>query len=144
MNLKSIDYSVLVTVSHDEDIVSASKKLIEFKRGAALVGEPQNPLGIYSERDLLTKVIALGKPPSQVKVSEVMTKDLITIPITDSLETALKTMRDHHIRHLPLTDKTGKVIAMLSMRTLLEKLLEKIDLENESLEAMLTADGFGG
>ena len=112
--------------------------------GSLAVLEAGNLVGIVSERDIMNKVVAEDKAPDTVQVSEIMSSPVITASEKDSLEDVMQLMGEKQIRHLPLVDDQGKAIAMLSVRDILRYQFEKLDEENQSLFAYITADGPGG
>jgi len=91
----------------------------EAKIGALLVLEEDGRyIGIISETDLVRKVLAAEREPSQVLVSEVMMAPIITIEIDRSAHEASDLMAERAIRHLAVTED-GRIVGMLSVRDLL-------------------------
>ena len=88
--------------------------------GAVLVGEGSGlPLGIFTERDLMTRVVAAGKAPGDTPLEDVMTKGLYFAKNDMPTSEVRREMRRRHIRHAPVIDATDRVVAMLSLRDLL-------------------------
>lgn len=87
--------------------------------GAVLVvDETGQPVGIFSERDLLTKVADTYTDYAELPVSRFMTPDPVTVTLRDSLASALQKMDVGGYRHLPVIED-GKPIGMLSVRDML-------------------------
>ncbi|MFA5804102.1 MAG: CBS domain-containing protein [Melioribacteraceae bacterium] len=84
-----------------------------------VVAEDGKLLGVFSERDLVRRVIAKGLDLKQTSVDEVMTKDLLVADINESHEQCLKKMKDKGTRHILIVDKE-KLIGILSIKDLLE------------------------
>ena len=102
-------------------------------RGCVLVtadGSLRSPLvGIFTERDVLLKVIDSGRNPADVPLSEVMTRDPESLPIDAKLAWALNMMSVGGFRHLPVTDERGWPAFILSVRDIVEFLVESFPSE---------------
>ncbi len=70
--------------------------------------------GILTSTDISDKIIAQERDPSQVKVREIMTSPLVTIPCHWSLKDCALKMSEHKIHHLPVVDEEGELIGMIS------------------------------
>ena len=127
-----------------DTVFDVAKTMKETKRGAVIVLDGEKLVGIFSERDLMTKVVVEKRDPQSTKVKDVMVSPVITVSEGDSIEDALKFMSKRHIRHLPLLDKQGKPIAMVSIRDVLRHRMKELRDESESLAAYFMADGPGG
>jgi CBS domain-containing protein len=115
------------------------------KVGTLLVKDKDDLVGILSERDIVRKIVANTKEyekkkkyPSNIAVSEIMTKDLITVDPKKDIFEALKIMKEFDIRHLPVIFEK-KLVGILTMKDILkiepqlfELLVEKIHLREES------------
>jgi CBS-domain-containing membrane protein len=73
-----------------------------------------------------------------------MTSPVITIPRSLTADDALKLMDERQIRHLPVVNIDGRLLGMLSVRSLLHEKVQELTDQLDSLEAYFTADGFGG
>ena len=76
-------------------------------------------VGIFSERDVMRRVVAAGLNPEKTTVANVMTKDLVVGKPTDDINAALQKMHALGCRHLPVVD-SGNLVGMVSLRDLLE------------------------
>ncbi len=121
-------------------------------RGCVLVtedGSLQTPLiGIFTERDVLLKIIDSGRNPADVPLSDVMTSEPESLPIDATLAWALNLMSVGGFRHLPVTDDRGCPAFILSVRDIVEFLVESFTAEILNLppdfrreEMSLTRDG---
>jgi CBS domain-containing protein len=90
--------------------------------GALVVGDEQRPVGIISERDVVSQ-IAQGADQDAVTSEEAMTKHVVAARVGDTLDDAAYQMLDGAIRHLPVLDHEGHVVGMLSVRDLLRPAL---------------------
>jgi CBS domain-containing protein len=86
--------------------------------GAILVFNGDRLRGIFSERDLMKRVVVERCDPERTAVGLVMSTDVATIDDSASLEEAMESMQSHNCRHLPVT-REGMVVAFLSMRDLM-------------------------
>ena len=75
--------------------------------------------GIFSERDIMNRVVAAGRTPGTTEVSEVMTANPRAVAAEESIEECLFIMREFGFRHLPIVD-SGNLVGMVSLRDLLE------------------------
>ena len=85
-----------------------------------LVGDPGNALGIVTEADIVRKIVASGKDPDGFIVDQIMSAPLISVEVKTPIYEIYRTMADHHIRHLLVTDG-GKQIGFVSMKELIAK-----------------------
>src|SRR5712691_6525776 len=109
----------ILTASPSTPVVQAARTMSDAKIGALLVLEEDGRyIGIISETDLVRKVLAAEREPSQVLVSEVMMAPIITIEIDRSAHEASDLMAERAIRHLAVTED-GRIVGMLSVRDLL-------------------------
>ncbi len=101
------------TASPDETLYSAARKMIEFGVGSVVVVEKEEPRGIVTEKDILLKVIAANRLPSEVKLSEIMSSPVITIQPKTSVREAARIMLKRGIRRLPVIDN-GKLVGIVT------------------------------
>jgi CBS domain-containing protein len=125
--------------------VSAAVRLMADKRiGAVLVLEEGRAAGIFTERDLMIKVVLKGLDPERTALADVLTTPVIPIREDAGLDEAVHIMLSKHIRHLPLVDHDGKVQGMLSMRNLVAAEIDELKQSVRGLEAYVGYDGAGG
>jgi CBS domain-containing protein len=106
------------TIGPEATVLEATRKMTAAKVGALAVIEKDRLVGIFSERDLMTRVVAPGLDPAVVKVSSVMTQDLVVADADESTDACLNRMKQLHVRHLPVVSD-NKLVGMLSVRNLL-------------------------
>lgn len=109
----------LFTVSNGTTVKDAVFYMAEKGVGLVPVMQADKLVGVFSERDLVKRVIAKGKTVEDTKVDEVMTKDLIISSVDEQNESILAKMKEARIRHI-LIIENDKLIGVLSMRDLLE------------------------
>lgn len=133
-----------VVVEPDTSVFEAVQLMSDKRVGAVGVTHNEKLVGVFTERDLMERVVLRNRDAKATRISEVMTSPVLSVRAHDEPKTALERMLDRHIRHLPVTDDAGRMLGMLSIRNLLQNELEKAKNEAESLEAYLSADGPGG
>jgi CBS domain-containing protein len=117
----------VVVVPKGEMIVDAAKRMRTAHVGDLIVVEIRDgrhvPVGIVTDRDIVIAAVA-GDPEhiNYLLVSEVMSPDLVTATEQDSIEAALKKMHEHGIRRLPIVDKTGALVGILTLDDVLRYL----------------------
>jgi CBS domain-containing protein len=134
----------VVTVSRTATVLDAIQAMAGAKVGSVAVVDGNILEGIFSERDVMLRVVVEGRDPKTTTVEEVMTSPVQTIQKRTTGEEALRIMVQNHIRHLPVIDEMGQVQAMVSMRSLLEEQVHDLHQQLDSLESYITADGIGG
>ena len=144
MGLLRITRTPLVTVSANANVMNAVRTMHEEHIGAIAVVDNDRLIGIFSERDLMNRVVLQRCDIDNTRVGDVMTSPVITIQRTSTADDALKLMDEKHIRHLPVVHMDGKLAGMLSVRSLLHEKVEELTDQLDSLEAYFTADGAGG
>jgi CBS domain-containing protein len=105
----------LISARPDETAREAAKRMAENCCGSVLVMEDDRMLGIFTERDLLARVVAAGRNPAQAKVREVMTTDIQTIEAGEPVEEAIRRMDEGGFRHLPVVEGE-RVLGIVSAR----------------------------
>lgn len=101
------------TVEKTATVAEAVREMNEKGVGALLVMEGRRPIGIFTERDVLRRVVDADKDPALLRVAEVMTRHLIMIAPNFRVEEAMELMTARRFRHLPVVEE-GEVVGMLS------------------------------
>jgi CBS domain-containing protein len=133
-----------VSIAPTATVIDAVRRMEEANIGAIMILENDQLTGIFTERDLMLRVVLPGRDAQTTLVSEVMTSPVLTVRSDTDPDEVLRLMQERHIRHLPIVDETGRVQARISIRHLLREKVENLSQELDSLEAYLTADGIGG
>jgi len=108
----------LFHVSESDTVAAVARRMAELHVGAILVLHEGQLKGVFSERDLMKRVVLEHLDPERTAVREVMSTDLVTIDEMASLEQAMEAMQQHNCRHLPVM-RGSRVAAFLSMRDLM-------------------------
>lgn len=114
----------LLVVSPDTLIIVAIEQMHAHDRGAVLVVHGEQLVGIFTERDVLRRVLMRGLDPRRAPVCEAMTRTPDVLPEWSTLAQALRTMARARYRHLPVVDGRGRPIAIVSMRRIIQYVCE--------------------
>jgi CBS domain-containing protein len=112
--------------------------------GSVLIEDDGRVAGIFSERDVMLRVVLENRDPKGTTVEEVMTTPVHVISMKATGDQALTIMVQEHIRHLPVVDEQGRAQAIVSMRSLLQEQILELHQQLDALESYITADGIGG
>lgn len=82
--------------------------------GAVIVVEDDRVRGIVTDRDLAVRVIADGKNPSRVKLADIGSAEVVSLSPDDSVDEAVRLMREHALRRLPVVEN-GRAVGIVSM-----------------------------
>ncbi len=123
-----------------ETVTQVARRMAERNVGAILVTEEGNLRGIFSERDLMRRVVLGGRDPATTPVAEVMSTDVVTIDDHATLEDAMARMHDHACRHLPVL-RGGQLVGFLSMRDLMDYELARKTEELQHMRAYIHGAG---
>ncbi len=126
------------TVRHAVDVMRAARV------GAVAVNDGDQLVGIFTERDLMLRVVGEDLDPATTPVEQVMVRKPVSITPAARRAEALEIMLTKHFRHLPIVDEAGKAIGMVSIRNLLTNRVERLEGHMASLEQYILADGPGG
>ena len=92
-------------VSENDTVLDAAKRLAELDVGSMpICGEDNRLKGMLTDRDIVVKVLAQGKNPTETRTGELGEGKPVTIGADDSVDEALRTMIDHKVRRLPVID----------------------------------------
>ena len=108
----------LYTVSAEDSVQSAVLYMTSRNIGAVTVVDGNRVVGLFSERDLMKRVVAEGRDPVSVPVREVMTTDLTIASPDESYEEGLRKMQQARCRHLPILENNC-FVGLISLRDLL-------------------------
>jgi CBS domain-containing protein len=108
----------LYSVDEHDTVADVARRMAELHVGAILVLNGETLRGIFSERDLMKRVVLEKLDPETTPVSGVMSTELATVDELAGLEHAMELMQSHQCRHLPVT-RGSRVVALLSMRDLM-------------------------
>ena len=127
---------VTVSAEAHQTVLEVARMMVEHNIGAVPVLQDGQLVGIFSERDLMIRVVVGGKDPARTLVAQVMTDDPLTVAPSDPLETCMTLMRRHGFRHLPVC--SGRELkGVISLRDILLHNLDEKDDEVRMMRAYL-------
>jgi CBS domain-containing protein len=116
-----VDYFMskgIITANGEISVENVAKIMGKRSIGSVIITDHGEPIGIFTERDLLTKFLAKDKS-LKIEVGKACSSPLITVPLGSSILDAASIMTSKHIKRLPIT-KNGRLVGMLSARDLIE------------------------
>ncbi len=126
----------VISVPPTASVHDAAVAMTEGRVGAIPILDGERLAGIFSERDLMTRVVVRGLDARTTAVSEVMTSEVTIASLEEHVDECLEKMRRVGCRHLPVIEE-GHVVGVLSMRDLLRDEIEEQDDEIRNLRAYL-------
>jgi CBS domain-containing protein len=145
--LESKAQQPVVSVSPVTPVRQGARLMTERKIGAILVVQQGKVIGVFTERDLMARVVAKGLDPSGTPVSQVMTPDPLSIGPDTTVTEALAMMTDYRLRHLPVVEE-GRLIGIVSARDLTRAVVlkqrEQIENINRAAKALARHPFFWG
>jgi len=116
------------SIDADSTVLEAARFMMEHSIGALPVLRNGDIVGIFSERDVMNRVVALGRMPGTTKISEVMTANPKSVSVDETVDNCLFLMREFGFRHLPITD--GKQLkGLVSLRDILLRYVSQKEAE---------------
>ena len=123
----------ILSMRPTSSVADAAKRMAERHLGAVLVADGDNLLGIFTERDLLEKVVARSRSPEDTELAEVMSHDPAAVSPMDTMLTAILTMKEHMSRHLLVRDH-GRIVGIVSVRDVLRAVVVERTEDHQHLE----------
>jgi CBS domain-containing protein len=115
-----------------ETVLEVVRVMVEHNIGAVPVVHHGKLVGIFSERDLMKRVVSEGRDPRSTCLAEVMTDDPLSVSMNEDLENCMTLMRRHGFRHLPVCHE-GHLVGIVSLRDIL---LHDLDEKGDEVRMM--------
>lgn len=131
-----------VTVTADITVRAAAQLMAQKRIGAVMVVDGRRLTGIFTERDILNKIVATGRDPEQTRVADVMVGHLQTISPNRPLAHALLLMADGGFRHVPVVDDEDVPLGMVSARDALGADLVELEQDMRRMEELENSIGY--
>ena len=128
--------SPLCTVSPDASVFEALQILAKHGVGALPVVEGDKLIGVVSERDYTRKIALEGKNSREVRVADIMTREVLVVKPTSRARECMALMSSRRIRHLPVVDG-DRLVGMLSIRDILDAIIADQQTTIEQLESYI-------
>lgn len=132
----------LIELDRQTTVRQAVLTMTKRRIGAVMVVEQEQLIGIFTERDVLTRVVAAGRDPDATTIGEVMTADPDTLSGDDTAAHALEMMREHGYRHLPVV-KDGRPVGIVSVRDLYGAITKQLEDDIRNRDAFIRGEGYG-
>jgi len=130
-----------ISVAASSNVLEAAELMKKSRVGALLISDAKTgSLGVFSERDLMTRVVVPRLDPEKTSVRSVMTSNVFTASPEGRVNDLAMEMQERHIRHLPIVED-GVVVAMLSLRDLLRAHLQVKRREVRELTSYIQGEG---
>lgn len=120
--------------------ITAAAAVMEMNRhkiGAVLVMDGERLVGIFTERDVLSRVVAADLDPKTTPIERVMTRDPITVASTTSIEEVMALFTNKRFRHLPVVDE-GRLVGLISIGDILRRMVDAHRHEAEQLKQYIS------
>jgi CBS domain-containing protein len=150
LSIDSLMKGKVVTAAPSDRVADVSRRMDDARVGAVVLVEGGRLSGIFSERDLLRRVVAAGKDPAATTVGSVATREVVSVAPKASLRQCAETLKAHGVRHLPVVE-SGRVVGILSARDFfaavageLEGLFERIRYDEQLRQNVDPYDHLGG
>jgi predicted transcriptional regulator len=117
---------------------SAAELMRDESVGSIVVVEDEEPVGVVTDRDLVTRVMAANRDPREVTLREVMSVAPIFLSKQRSLDEAVNTMKEFGVRRLPVVDGHNRPIGVLSLDDVLIHLAHQLSALGQAVERELT------
>ncbi len=124
-------------VEIDATVLEAVDEMCRAHVGAVLVMDDETLVGIFSERDLMRRVVLSGKDPAQTPVVDVMTIDVLSITPDTTPREAMSLVTEHCVRHLPVVEGR-RTVGVVSIGDLVRWTIEEREHEIAELHGYVT------
>ena len=129
--------AVTHSVSPSMTVAAAVEVLNANKVGCVLVMDGQRLVGIFTERDVLRRVVGGRKDPEKTPIADVMTRELAVMRLASTVEDAMTVIAEKRIRHLPVVEE-GKVVGVISQGDLNHWLIRNREVQVSQLVEFIT------
>ncbi len=129
--------SVIWSVPPETTVFEAIKLMAEKNIGALLVMSSGKLSGVFTERDYTRKVALQGKSSKETRVSEIISSEVVSVGMNDSVEDCMKLMTEHRKRHLPVVE-AGKVVGLVSIGDLVNWIISTQDAAIAQMEQYIS------
>lgn len=111
----------IISVESETKAKEAAKIMISKKIGSIIVTEAKSPVGIVTERDIVSKIVSQGQNASEVPVKDIMSTPLVTINAEEDILHASRILSERKIKRLLVEDK-GKIVGIFSQSDIVSEL----------------------
>ena len=112
--IREVMTSKLCSIDTDKSVAYAAKMMRDEDVGIAPIVEGDRLVGVLTDRDIAVRVVAEGRDPEQMKVTEVASRDVVTLDPQQDLDEALRLMARHQVRRLPVVEEDGRLVGVVA------------------------------
>ena len=106
----------VATIGPEETVLEGARRMNERRIGSLVVTDDAGRIvGIFTERDVLKRVVGEGRPPESTRIGDVMTREVMACAPTTRSEELRFLMREKRIRHVPVVESGGELVGMISI-----------------------------
>jgi len=149
-SIEEIMHTDVVTAAPDETVATVAARMSDAGVGAAVVIDGGKLRALFSERDLLNRVVGDGRDPSSTTVIQAATEQVVSVPKETSIKACAETLKSGKLRHLPVVND-GKLVGIVSARDFFEllsgrfeDLVEHLRYDNQLAQGEDPYDHLGG
>ncbi|MBN2584417.1 MAG: CBS domain-containing protein [Planctomycetes bacterium] len=118
----------VVMTSADVTVAEAAQIMTKAVIGSIIVKDGDKPAGIFTERDLLQRVVAAGRDPHKTTLGEVMSSPVKTCRLDEPVDQCALRLKRGHFRHMAVVDEHGRLVGLISLRDVMAGQLKEDDL----------------
>ncbi len=107
--------AIIYCISADASVLEATERMNQCRVGALIITDEGRIAGIFTERDVLRRVVTQQYPPALTPVRQVMTDNVICCRLDTEIDELAAIMRDQRIRHMPVCDEDGDLLGIISL-----------------------------
>ncbi|MEK6861205.1 MAG: CBS domain-containing protein [Nanoarchaeota archaeon] len=127
MKVKELMIKNVLTCAKDDSIINVAKKMVDHNVGMLVVIEDnlsKKPIGVLSDRDIISKIVVNKKDPSKITADQISTKKIISVTPELFLDKAVETMNKNKIKRLIVIDDLGNLVGIISKADIIKQFLE--------------------
>jgi CBS domain-containing protein len=126
------------SVTPDTSVYDALHIMMEKNISSLLIMDSEVLKGIFTERDYARKLVLMGRSSKETPIGEIMTANLFTISLNESIDHCMEMMSNHKIRHLPVIDN-NRVTGMVSIGDVVKFIIEDQKRTIQQLESYIAS-----
>ena len=122
--VEALIHESVASLDEEASVQQAAALMAERQLGSLVVTQKARVVGLFTERDLLQRVVGVGRDPGQTRLGDVCTRDLVSIPHDRDCRTALETMQAHRCRRL-LVYRGAHFVGLVLLTDVAHKMAER-------------------
>ena len=129
----------VIVATSENTVAEATEMMAKAGVGSVIIRDNDEVKGIFTERDLLVRVVAAGKDPSSTPIYEVMSSPVRSCRLDDDVDECARELADSHIHHMAVIEG-GSLVGLIGMRDMLTAELSSREKKIHALEAIARQD----